>query len=290
MDEIPIVSHSQLTTLDRCSFAWDISYVKGWRPKERKRSLETGSMIHELLAVWYREQDERCVDEAIEKWLETANTETFALQSAAHAAWLVKEYIQKFAPSHDRFEIISVEEHFEIPLVTPKGREYHLQGYTDLVTRQEGQIWLWDHKSGAKFWNPTEVMMDSQMPLYAAAMRAQGRDVFGIVINMLNTYDYKDKSKATPDKLFRRELTYRTPEELNAILLNAGMMVDEIIDGPEIRRSLRKDCSFCQFQEPCLLSLKGLPIEDILPATCELKSSYQREPVGVLAETQIELF
>lgn len=288
-EDILTVSHSQLGTRDRCSFAWHIGYELGYTPKEKKKALELGSMLHALADIWYTSHDATLVDQQIHRWLD-GNLDGFVLENIAAATWVFKKYIE-YAQVMDNWKVLSTENHFVIPLTTPEGRRYNLQGYTDLIVEIEGRIWLLDHKSSTKFWTPTQVLMDSQMPLYAAALRTLGVDVFGIIINMMNTYQYKDKSKVKMEQLFKRERTYRTPQELDAVLENTGMLVDEIYNKAPIRRSLRKDCDRCNFQEPCLLALKGVDIESVLSATCRKKDSFQDpDPVGVTEISLDELF
>lgn len=296
---VAIVSHSQMETWDRCTFKWHISYELGYAPLERFRGMELGSMLHELLALWYDNTDkalaESLIDQKINAWCEEFMNDSFGIQSVATATWLIKKYIHEYALESDRlWEVVDVEKHFSILLTTPKGRLYILQGYIDLVLRIEGEVWVVDHKSGQKFWTPNEVLMDSQMPLYAAALRHEGANVFGIIINMLGTYPYKDKLKVKLEQIFRREPTYRTPHELDSILLNAGYVVDEMIDKDQpIRRSLKKDCSKCWAQDPCLLSLKGVPLELVLESTARKKESYRKDEEEVEAvpaqPTEIEV-
>jgi hypothetical protein len=129
--------------------------------------------------------------------------------------------------------------------------------------------------------------MDSQMPMYCAALRATGRDVFGIIINMVNTYDYKKPQEQTPDKLFRREKTYRTAHELDSVLFHVGLSVErkwEAQTNPNWTpiRSLNKDCDRCAFQEPCLFEIKGIDAAPILRAKYAKKEHHQttNDPVS----------
>lgn len=276
--DIPTVSFSQLQSWDRCEFQWHLGYSLGFKSPEKKRGLEIGSMGHACLADYYTLLMEEGMPASVwietrlpaisTEWVENVD-EASDLTNIALVSWVVRRYMESVDLRDQGHKVLSVEEHFLLPQVTPKGRDYMIQGYTDLTTLDpQGRLYLWDHKFTSKFWSPVEVLMDSQMPTYGAAMRDSGRDVFAIIINQVNNYDYKDKNKVTDDKLFKRDVTYRTAKELDSIKLETGSMVDDLIDNHKNpRRSLKRDCKMCQFQEPCLMSLKGIPIEVVLQDT-----------------------
>lgn len=271
------ISHSQLQTWDRCKFSWHLNYEQGWTQKEKSNALTIGTLVHEFLEIYYANVKLGTVAEAwpairtrVNSKMQNPMQSLDDIQCVNTAARLVEKYVHDFAPFQDKgLKIHEVEYHFVIPLISPKGRDFELQGYVDLLLEMNGKYWIWDHKTAnGKFWTPTECMMDSQMPTYAAALRTQGIDVFGIVINMLNTYQYKKWSEVTPEKLFRREKTYRTPAELDNILVEIGRSYDEMKDfqesGMPARRSLKKDCSFCFFQDPCLMGIKGVDLNEYM--------------------------
>jgi hypothetical protein len=112
------------------------------------------------------------------------------------------------------------------------------------------------------------MLMDLQLKLYAAAMAENGRPVHAVIYNQLNTYEYKNKENIPPDKLFRREPNYLNQAEIQNVLLEVGHAVDEMQDahGRVVRRRMRRDCSMCRYQDPCLAGLKGMDMHDVLPA------------------------
>lgn len=288
-----IISHSQAETWDRCGFKWHISYELGYAPIERSRGLELGGMIHELFAIWYETRDESLVDAQVQKWVEeytSGISNGHSLPSVASAVWLFKKYIHEYPDNPDRYwKILAVEKHFAILLTSPAGHLYILQGYIDLIIEIDGKIWIVDHKSGQKFWNDGEAMMDSQLPLYAAALRHQGLEVFGIIINLIGTYPYKDKTKVKNEQVFKTIQMYRSPSELDAVLNNTGLIVDEIIERRNpLRRSLKKDCDKCWAQEACLMSMKGINLVQYLDDTARKKDSYRVDEEAV-PETQTEI-
>lgn len=311
MDEVPVVSFSQLQAWDRCEFQWHIQYELDYVPVEKKRGLEIGSMGHEALADYYKCLRDKQVGnnpnpfsaklwfterfpEFTNKWMADAD-DSFDFSNLSIVTWLIMRYTEMCELMDDGHEIIAVEQHFELPMVTPRGREYRLQGYVDLVSRDVAKkLWLWDHKLTGQFWSPVEVMMDSQTPTYAAAWRDQGEDIFGIIINQLKNYDYKDKNKVRDEQIFKREQTYRTPKELDAIKFETGKMVDDLLERREHdgypRRSLTRDCRMCSYQEPCLMGLKGIPVEFVLEDSFKKKGSREvAEATESVTEIEIDL-
>lgn len=286
--DIPIVSYSQVNTFDRCELAWDLSYRRGWKTTKRFQKMELGSMTGKLLNVLYETRDEKAIVPIINEWL-NGPTDGFVLSNIATATWLATRYFHDIMPTQ-AFKVIGIEKHFEVLLTTPLGRKYILQGYIDLLVENlDGTIWVWEHKTTGRFWTPIQAQMQPQLPTYAAGLRALGINVCGIVVNMLNNYDYKKKEDVTPDKLFRNLETYRTPVELDNFLINVGRKVDRMIDlGPHPERSLRQECDRCQFQEPCLMEMKGLVIEDVLRAGFRQKSGFGAEEPTTPTEIYLE--
>lgn len=282
-EDWPILSHSQLGQWDRCEFAWHLGYMQNWVQRRKSDALNIGSMIHAAFEIYYTHAPNydlaRSEIDTMFKELVTlayANDES-QLSPISRAMFCVNQYFG-WAPTVDKgHTILKTEHHFVVPFQTGKRRNFHIQGYIDLLTSFNNRLWAWDHKSSeGKFWTPTEVMMDSQLPLYAACLRETGMSVHGYYINMINTYDYKDKSKVTYDKLFRRESAYRTETELNNIVTEIKFMVDDLIENSETpRRSMRRDCSKCQFADPCLMSLKGIDPEPFLKAKFNQKEKYE---------------
>lgn len=286
--DAPVVSYSQVSTFDRCELAWDLSYRKGWKTTKRFQKMELGSMVGKLLNVLYATKDEEAIVPLVNSWLE-GETDGFVLPNVATAVWLAKRYFHDVMPTQV-FRVIGIEKHFEVLLETPLGRKFILQGYIDLLVENlDGTIWVWEHKTTGRFWTPIQAQMDPQLPTYAAGLRALGINVVGIVVNQLNNYPYVKKETVTPDKLFKQEHTYRTPVELDNFLINVGRKVDRMIDlGPFPERSLRRECDRCQFQEPCLMQMKGLKIEDILSVGFRQKSTFAAEPVTAPTEITLE--
>ena len=267
MDNLPRVSFNQLLVWQRCKFEWSLQYIHKQAPVRRRyqSKMDTGTMGHELLLDWYTTGKDNSEAYA-QKWLQDFDSLDSDQIKAIHlAVAMFKYYIAEFSPIHDRkYRSQSLEEHFEVTLQTPTGRGFLLEGYIDRTSLdQRDNLWVEDYKWTSRFWTPAELQMDPQLTYYAGALRSLGRPVHGCMYTQVNTYDYKDRSKKTVDDLVKRELIYKSPQEIDSVMLEIGRKVDEMLAGSDVYgRSLRRDCGKCDFYEPCSLGLKGIdPVE-----------------------------
>lgn len=261
------ISHSQLASWNRCRLQWWLGYVEKWTPRKIKSVLEVGTLGHDWLRKHYLGTLD--IKEELSKItfvIDDAEKDENRITTVALASNLITKYVNYYAPVADAdWEVLEVEKHFEIPLKTPWGTPFILEGYVDLIIRLYGKIWVVDHKLTSRFWTPIQAMMDSQTPIYAASLRHLGVDVFGLIINQLNTYPYKKYDEVPPEKLFKREESHRTVNEMDNIMLELYKQVEDIAANREkIRRNLSKDCDRCFFQDPCQLNLKGIPLAHVM--------------------------
>lgn len=300
---LPVFSFSQGQTFGQCEFLWHMTYRLGY-DTEKSPALFKGTILHEFAKDFYEHLRDNPKMDPLEwkEWRMPAmvndfmerfdHGETFA--NIADCTWLFSLYLSVQPTLDAQYKIIEVEKHFLQKFVTPRGREFLLQGYIDLLLEDQhsGRIWLEDHKSGQKFWSPLECQIDPQMPTYMALLRAAGVDVFGIIFNMLNTYPYKKKEQVKIEQLFKQEKTHRTPREVDSVLLEFAKRVDNILDAPdgELPRSLSKDCAKrCRMYDPCLFGLKGIPITDVLEGGSFIRRGQEkkvrpRNDVGITLE------
>jgi PD-(D/E)XK nuclease superfamily protein len=283
------LSHSQLAVWDRCRFLWKIRYVDHWKSTKTKPYLQVGKFVHTFLEkhylhlmapTLYPPLDLKAESQELFKSIQYSQDPESGVKSIRLAVFLTKKYIEEYSiNADDGWRILAVEKHFEIPFVTSRENHFLLQGYIDLIIEWNERIWIVDHKTGERFWTTLAADMDSQMPTYAGALRsglgADKFNVWGIMFNMIKTYDYKDLDAQPPEKIFQRIKTYRTPLELDNFMANMFEQVDFLYaNKDQIYRNLSKDCEKCLFQEPCQMNLKGIPLVDALDgAGYELKEA-----------------
>lgn len=257
------ISFNQGLVFDRCRFLWKLKYKDKWEKVDRGTKMELGTMGHHLLFDYYKTGQDHSADFA-NAWMADLDTlDGEQIQNIAVAVSQFKLYRELFAPDEDRgLTTTELEYHFEVELMTPGGHPFILEGYIDRMSvDRRGLLWVEDYKWTGRFWSNIELLMDPQLPLYAAALRHSGVPVHGLMITQVNTYPYKgeNRSKQPLDKLFKRERLSVSTTQTDTVLYEYGMIVDEMIeyDG-EMRRSLRRDCKSCEMQEPCSMGIKGI--------------------------------
>lgn len=284
---LPVMSYSQLMMLVKCEYAFWMGYTLGYEDIEKPRTLSVGSLVHEGLQEGYTQkllQDmplsyfgENHLQSLTEKWLGSGQE---SLQYAAHATWMLSRYFAQADEMDAGHTVLAVEHHFLIKVHSISGRPFLLQGYVDLVTRDRaGRVWIWDHKTGQKLWTAVEVAAESQLPLYCIALREEALEATGTIINCLNSYDYKNKEKVLQEQLFKRDPLPRSDQELQSIGEDLLSLADDWLDakagrwrhGKPVRTQNRDNCKYCRFNDPCLTSLKGIPVEIILEQSFKKK-------------------
>lgn len=269
---IPKFSYSQLQTWDRCHFSWYLNYHEKWATTETKSYFVEGNVGHDLLMIYYKNigltdhaSCVRLVKQKVSQYHTAAGNEPEKLEIVTKIARVVKRYLEEFA-NYDtqKWDFLDAEKYFEIPLRTPKGRDYLLEGYIDILAREKstGRIWLWDHKfvgRSSSFWSEAELTMDSQLPTYVGALHTMNVPIFGAMVNMLNKWKYAKPVDDVPENLFKRKPVMHSDKELLSRLQETGRMVDEILECCEsgiFRKSLKKDCKDCFYVDPCLMTVK----------------------------------
>ncbi len=294
-------SFSQLAQWDKCRYAWHLTYNENLMLAGPKgRPLSFGSLTHELLADFYLTPEiielqnefrpvgedkvyKRGHRELLVEYINNGGDHEVAVSTGK----LMDRYVNDFAPFNDKFRVREVEGHFELELVTPKGREFTLQGYVDGLIEMSGELIVLEHKTyNSRPWSPNEIQMDVQTTIYCIAMeKLYGRPVKTAMYNFLNSYPYKNIQNESPDKLFKRVSVFRSPVEQAFVINEVGNTVDQILDAEQqvgvkyhsdimdlaspfvelnpYKKSLGKACSMCQFQQICLSEMKGIPTDGI---------------------------
>lgn len=288
-----LVSHTQIGVWNECPFQWKLGYKDKWVPKKKSEGLDRGNKVHELLGAYYTHIKEGGKPEDFkpkmakiaQAWITSPDVNMDMVSNILH---VIGRYISDWAPQEDSgWQFLQTEYRFEVPLFSPAGYPYRLQGYIDVVAIRRGYLYIWDHKSHDSHpWTDSECMMDSQQTIYAAALANLGYEVNGTAINMLNLHEYKRK-EPSPDEMFKRVMTTRKRVELQKALHEFGTALDEIIEADKTgvyKKVLKKDCARCRFSEPCLMDQKGMPIELFLRVSFE-----QKESPGLLPEANEQL-
>lgn len=292
--EILTVSNSQIDVWDRCEFRWYLNYGLELVPNRKMQThFQVGTFSHSLLEVHYEARKNGIKDTypLVVKYAQTVKfdgDDLAQLTAFKRSLRIVERYIREYAPKHDNFRVLATERHFVVELVTPKGRPYRIQGYFDMLIEMDGKLWIVDHKTtgSGTFWSVKKLLKDSQMTTYILGLREQGYNVFGCVVNQLNTYDYAKFEQEPMEKLFRRERVYRTDAQIKNLAKTISKVVDEMYDkqeSGEYRKSNRYDCDKCPYFTPCLYDDKGMSMAPELAASFRKRdprpTQIEEEPV-----------
>jgi hypothetical protein len=297
------ISHSQLGVWQDCQQKWHYGYVDKITSVKPSDALQRGSLVHELLAVYdqFLMQGARPGSrEALDAVLQYASEDISPrmtgseLDNYTRALAATVRFIRDFSPAADKFvQVKAVEEYFEATLLTPRGRPFILEGYIDRMYTDTGRFWVLDRKSSGtgRHYNQESIWLDNQLTTYAAVLKfCLGFDIFGVAIDSISTYPYKNYQTEPVDKLFKRIVAPRSDREMQFALHTYGRAVDGMIDyvesGDEPMRRLTRDCSFCQYHDLCLFTMKGLPIEGMIESRFTRKVSRG----GTSQDSEVRLF
>lgn len=291
--DVPILSFSQLTTADRCEFKWYVKYQVKYKGHNNNKRMDTGSFAHVLLQDLYmsikdgmtaREWEEKRLNAVVMDIIDGLKFPEDQMQSVATAMQVVQRYCQTdILEGHTP---VAAEEHFFVLVTTTSGRRFILQGYVDLITIDAlGRVWIWDHKGGQGLWPKMRVRMEIQLPIYEILLRSEGLDVYGVCVNQLNCYPYKNMNEKTNEDLFKRDFDVRSPLQLQNIWAEFVALAESVLDLLEgkkpVRRSLQDhDCFKCDVAGPCLSALNGTPIDEAIEGHKGQWDKFREMPAG----------
>jgi hypothetical protein len=198
------ISHSQTGVWSNCQQAWDYGYRQRIVAKTGKTYYDLGTLIHELCAVYDQNLKigipagsdiawDRVRQYAVDTWWADkdamSNMDRVALFNRAMSC--VKKYILEFSGTVDTGCVMEdIEDYFELPIVTPKGRTIIIEGYIDRTHfNKNGDRVLMDRKTNSqgRHRSDNQMLIDPQLTLYAAAYREMGRPVKMVAIESMST-------------------------------------------------------------------------------------------------------
>ena len=197
-----ILTSSEIRAWKECPLKWYFRYHEWLVPKVTAKPLTYGRGMHGLLEAHYSKSKAPDIGEVItSSWEDQEAGFIIASLSALFDAYVEREPLK-------RYEIISVEDEFKIPLRTPSGRHYspyQLAGKCDLKVKDSaGNVWLVDHKTSASRLNAEMLMISDQMRYYVWAAHEQGINPAGIIYNLIRKPSIKPRIKDEPKDYERR--------------------------------------------------------------------------------------
>lgn len=282
MPEFDRFSHSQLRAWNECRMKWHLQYARRLEPNYQPLPFYTGITVHEILEHFYLQKMEgrSLTWDELSIWIrnnfELPKSDE-QLQAFAHINRVMRRYVTDYSPVIDKdWTPVHVEQKGEYLLTTPNGNEVSMVYIPDVIMRHSsGKLWIWDHKTfKSKPFSDGDLMTEIQIPIYIGAVREDlGLDIHGAVFNMLNVYPYKKYEEEPLSKLFVRKRAFRTPTEIDNTINLIGAQIDDLrANSDKIFMNLRKDCSWCMFNDFCTMTMKGMDGEEILSSNFKERS------------------
>lgn len=242
--------------------------------------MSRGTLWHNVLEGHYRviwsyqrgEVNEDQVAELLQRnadeWLTTNGEQT---DEQELVAWMYTGYVEQWGfDAH--WEIVAVEHNAEVALPTPTGgrSRLRLKIKIDLVVKQDGHLWVVDHKSGKDLPKGKQLDINDQFGLYTWGLRQMGKKVFGSLHNAARTHRNVDQTKHFQplEERFKRTRLVRSDAELTTVATEAykTMKITNMFKPGEAPRSPDDDrCGWrCDYTDACLAGRKGLDEEQFL--------------------------
>ena len=241
-----IVSYSQLRSLTRCRWQWGVRYLKRLYPKAQSDALDKGKLIHNALAQLYGLGE---LDWEILRSEFTGNLKPEILEESKRvvAVYLANNEVE--FPG----QILGVEFPFQVRLPF----DIILVGWIDLITKVNGKIWLWDHKTSSKMTKQITHPERDQLSLYAWGLMRLGAPIGGFGVNRLTTAK-KPTFDRFSEEVSEADLTLRSKN----FVAGCKALPSEDIIMTDLPRSFQLDCSYrCDYKELCALDLYGKGVE-----------------------------
>lgn len=295
-----IVSHSELDTFRQCPLKHFLGYKQRWtKDKGEGSALGKGSAWHEIMEAHHKviqhHQDDTgwALDPgrhekkvlakarlAVAPLLFDAKTGT---QSEVQVLmeWMYEGYVEKYGADRE-WKTLAVEVPFMVPLPWPNGKDSHYlyKGKIDRImkSRNDGDLWIEDHKSGGNAPTDFELQLDDQFGSYTWAVRKLGFEVVGSIHSYCRTTrnlgDWPEpppgKKPQTLDQRFKRYYLNRTDRELDALANDLFATVRNayppksqqlpLHSSPDVRQCGWK----CDFKEAHLMMREGISIKSAM--------------------------
>lgn len=264
------VDSQELTSMNLCKERWKMEMVEHWRPNYKSVSMEKGSIMHAMLAHYYRNRADRIDKDGklhparlkpeeqnplIQECLDLGKLMAAVVPYITPQVWeetiarVFKEYILWYQA--DRWEVLSVEKPFTVVLYETPRLLINYTGVMDLVVIDPklGMIVV-DHKTEARE-SKDEMMLSNQFQGYTFA---SGRPV------VINKIGWQKESKPIRERFRRIECHYNEEvmrewqsDTIRQVIESIGWMKD-IDDGKRMMKNRGSCDKFggCTFKPICI--------------------------------------
>ena len=243
------ISHSKLSCYRRCLQQYHWKYVDKHYPRSSIGQIR-GTAGHAALADWHVNYNKTSAMQAAwDSWSGESLADSPAWLLLANA---LNRYFA-WSEENDTFKVLAAEYKFDIHYENPPVR---FTGYIDgIIEEKDGRRWLLENKF-LKRVATKHLDMDIQATLYLLAAQLLGKEVEGVLYNIVRVGDAKI---ALTEPAVRKYL-YRNAAGLKRvnreILYQAEQMLKYEKEGGHPYRNPTRDCSWdCSFFSTCLSML-----------------------------------
>jgi hypothetical protein len=233
----PHLSYSRLNRYLLCPEQYRLYYVENLRPKCAAASLVFGKILHQALALLFREQGDP-VALFLNIWKEA---DSYDLSYSQRDSWgklnscgqaLLDKFVQE--ETHRLAAIRAVEQFFSLRITT---LGLPLIGVIDLLADLDGKRTVVDFKTAAASYEEYEVILSDQLTAYQLAEPDAEQAALCVLVK-------------TKEPRIEWHLATRTGEQLIEFLTKAEYVAREIEANRFYRRS-GKWCSWCDYLPVC---------------------------------------
>ena len=269
-----IVSYSQLRSLNRCRWQWGVRYLKRLYSNTQSDPMDIGKLVHNALAQLYGLGE---IDWEVlrSEFMGGLRPEILAEGKRVVAAYLANHEVE--FPG----QILGVEFPFQVCLPF----DTILVAWIDLITKVDGKIWLWDHKTSSRMTKQITPPERDQLSLYAWGLMQLGAPIGGFGINRLTTAK-KPTFARFSEEVNEADLATRSKN----FMASCKALPSENVLMTDLPRDFQNDCSWrCDYQELCTLDLYGRRAEMNQLIADGFRYSERGDPAAYLEKYNTEL-
>jgi len=210
MPDIQLLTNSRRNSFGSCHRKHYFEYELGRRPISDADSLRFGTLAHKGLEAWFLaiwQGVDIAIQEAKAAILATNPSEISDQYQIATALALIEGYSARWGA--EEFEVLAVEQHFEIPLINPdtngQSRTFRLAGKIDAIVRVGDRVLILEHKTSgedigpdSRYW--TKLAIDGQVSGYYMGAKSLGYDVDGCLYDVLRKPSIRPASVPLTDE------------------------------------------------------------------------------------------
>jgi hypothetical protein len=179
------LSTSSKTTFQTCRQKWLL--YKLFTPKVEKNYFKYGTLWHYALEIFYSNQDEKLIEEAVNREIEdyknnnlVMEEEVTELNNQLDTLSILYKFYKEWAKERDNFKVIDVEKE---DILEIDGTEIRVR--LDAIVEDEmGGLWVLEHKTAKQF-DEEKYEIDQQVSMYTyVAQKIYGKKFEGVIINL----------------------------------------------------------------------------------------------------------